>query len=83
MGSADGLDDASGGFVRRVSGVICSQAHVLGLAFVFAAVLLLLAVMSALFGDLNPATSTILLLDFVILGLVILLTGGLILHCRR
>lgn len=83
MSNPDGLDDASTGLRRRVSILICSQIHVLALAFVFEMIMLLLAILSLLFGDLNTATRTVLILDFALLGAVIIPTGGLLLHCSR
>lgn len=83
MANTGELDESSAGLARRLSILVCSQIHILALAFVFEVIMLLLAVLSWLFGDLNTATRTVLLLDFILLGVVTVPTGGAILFCTR
>ena len=83
MGSVEDSDDTSGGVRRRFRILVCSQIHVVALAFTFELVLLILAVLAALFGDLDPAAETILLLDFVLLVVVTVPTGAILLYCQR
>jgi len=83
MSNVDKLDDASSGLFRRISTLVCAQQHVLALAFAFEMAMLSLAVLSLLFGDLNAATKTVLLLDFALLTVVIVPTAGFLIHCLR
>lgn len=83
MANTDELDESSGGFARRLSILVCSQIHILALAFVFEIIMLLLAVLSLLFGDLDTETQTVLMLDFILLGIVTIPTAAAILFCTR
>lgn len=70
-------------FAQRVIGNICEYDFVLYWALVFEIVLLLFATMAFVFGDLDRQTELVLLLDFVLLGIVLAVTVGLIRLCGR
>lgn len=70
-------------FRDRLLSNVCRYDFVLYMAFVFQVVLLLFAVLSYLFADLDAETQAILLIDFVLLGVAFALTVALIFVCRR
>lgn len=82
MGIGEELEKTEEGFVDRLMYKVCAQSYLLVIAFAFEMMLLVLALMSALFGNLNTATETILLLDFLLLGIAIVPTGGLLWYCQ-
>lgn len=70
-------------FRQRLVSNICQYDFMLYIVFIIEVVLLLFAVLSYLFADLDPGTHTILLIDFFLLGVAFLLTFGLIVVCNK
>jgi|GEM_PF-3720619 len=77
------LEEASYSFPERILLNLCQFTYILYIAFVLEMMLLVLAVLSLLFGAHNRASQTILLLDFVLLGLATVPTVLLIVACNR
>jgi len=75
--------DASYSFPRRVLIRICEYDFFLYLAFVLEVILLLFALLSFLFANLDAETWTILMIDFALLGVTLGTTIGLINLCGR
>lgn len=70
-------------FPQRVAGNICQYDFILYWVLIIEVVLLLFALLSALFGNLDKGTQTILILDFLMLGFVTAATLGLIYFCGK
>lgn len=70
-------------FRRRFLKKICQHDYLLYLAFIFEVMFLVVAVLSLLYADLDEATQTILILDFVLLGGLLVGTVGLIYGCKK
>lgn len=70
-------------FRRRLLKSVCQHDYLMYLAFTFEVMLLVLAVLSFLYADLDEATRTILLIDFVLLGGLLVVTVALIYGCHR
>lgn len=83
MAIGEEIEDADEGLLQRILYLICSQSHILIIAFAFQMMLLTLAIMSALFADLNSATQIVLVIDFVLLAVAIAPTFGLMWYCRQ
>ena len=75
--------DASPSFRERFLRNICQYDFVMYLAFVVEVILLLFALMSYLFADLDKETETILTIDFLLLGTTFAVTVGFIYICSR
>lgn len=83
MVSPNRRTDADYSFPRRVLHVFCRNDHVLYMVLVLQLMLLLLAVLSAVFGDLDESGRAILLIDFLILIATTIPVVGVIVLCRR
>lgn len=75
------MNEAS--FRQRVVGNICQYDFLLYWVLVIEIVLLLFATLSALYADLDDATRTILVIDFLMVGFITATTLGLIYLCGR
>ena len=84
MNDFDELDEASYSFFERLLLLICRFEFILYLVLVVESMLLLLAILSFIFADLDASTEVVLLLDFVLLAIAIVPTAvGLVLCNRR
>lgn len=81
--SGPDLEDASYSSSERFLLVVCQYQIFLYMALVLESMLLLLALLSLLFADLDQASATILVIDFVLLGGVMAPTAAGIIVCNR
>jgi len=88
-GSLDDLDDldeleeASYPLRLRFVMVVCQYSFLLYIALVLEMMLLTFAVFAAVFAEQGPAGATILLIDFVLLGVATVPTVGFLIVCNR
>lgn len=76
------MSDERDAFRGRFMRTVCQHDYLMYLAFTFEVMLLLLAVLSFLYADLDRSTRSILILDFVLLGGLFTGTVGLIYVCN-
>jgi hypothetical protein len=77
------VSEHSDAFGGRLLKLVCQYDYVLYLAFVLEVMLLLFGLMSFLFAELDEETETILILDFILLGGLLVGTLSLIYVCKR
>lgn len=77
------LEEASYSFPERFLLLVCQYQIFLYMALVLEAMLLSLAVLSWLFADLDAGSATVLLVDFVLLGVCLTLTIAGLAACAR
>lgn len=82
MSRAD-LEEATYSFPERFLLLVCQYQIFLYMALVVESMLLSLALLSWLVADLSPASATVLLIDFVLLGFALALTIGGLVACNR
>lgn len=79
----DELDDASYTLIERLLIIVCRFNFILYIALVLESMLLLLATLSLLFGNLDSESELILQLDFLLLVILMIPTVGGIVFCKR
>lgn len=70
-------------FRERLQSTVRQYDFVLYLVLVFEILLFLFAILAYLFAELNAETRSILVLDFVLLGVLLIVTAGLIRFSHR
>ncbi|MFC4247771.1 hypothetical protein ACFOZ7_12505 [Natribaculum luteum] len=77
------MEEPSVSVAERWMDLVCRFNFVLYLALILEGLFLLLSVASAISGPQDHRTRTILLLNFVLLGIAMTVTVGLLYLCRR
>lgn len=83
MSEDEGSSELLPPFRERILINVCQFDYLLYMTLVFQMVLGILSVVVFVFGDLNPASHSIMIINFVLLGVLLALTVTLIYICGR